>query len=125
MESSNSTSGPKICPIHRPGHSAEECLLLKSAIVNGKKDYLDRKNKRKRFDKKKSFTTEEVNVLLQAARSESVTHALKVHRTVTNPSRKVQFHTQSDLQEQVEKLKLYRDQQPKEAKNSSDSEDSH
>ncbi len=101
-DSSNSNSGSKICPIHGPGHSAEECLLLKSAIANGKKDYLDRKNDRKRFDKKKSFTTEEVNVLLQAARSESVTRALKVHRSVTNPSRTVQFHTQSDLQEQVE-----------------------
>ena len=98
---------------------------MKSAIANGKKDYLDRKNKRKRLDKKKSFTTEEVNVLLQAARSESVTRALKVHRSVTNPSRTVQFHTQSDLQEQVEKLKLYRDQKPKEADDSSDSEDSH
>ena len=106
------------------GHSAEECLLLKSAIANGTKDYLDRKNKCKRHEKK-LFTTEEVNILLQAARSESVTRALKVDRTVTNPSRKVQFHTQSDLQEQVEKLKLYRDQKPKEADDSSDSEDSH
>ena len=69
--------------------------------------------------------TEEVNVLLQAAHLELVTCALKVNRTVTNPSRKVQFHTQSDLQEQVEKLKLYRDQQREEAGNSSDSEDSH
>ena len=124
MDSPNFTSGLKICPIHGPGHSAEECLLLKSAIANSKKDYLDRKNKRKRYEKK-LFTTEEVNVLLQAAHSESVTCALKVHRTVTNPSRKVQFHTESDLQEQVEKLKLYRDQQPEEAGNSSDSDDSH
>ena len=45
---------------------------------------------------------------------------------MTNLSRKVQFHhTDSDLQEQVEKLKLYREQQPNEdAGSSSDSSNS-
>ena len=117
----------KICPIHGPGHSADECNLLKSAIAAGKQDVLNRKIKRQKFSNqknKKTFTTEEVNVLLESARSESVNRALKVHKTVTNPSRcRVKFQsTTSDLQEQVDRLKLYRGSKEHGEESSSESE---
>ena len=120
-------STTKICPIHGLGHSADECHLLKTAIASGKKDFLARKAKRTKFSSnknKKTFTTEEVNVLLDNARSESVNRALKVHKTVINPSGcRVRFQsTTSDLQEQVDKLKIYRDSKGDGEESSSESE---
>ena len=55
LEVRNSSHNSKVCPIHGPGYSADECYLLKNAIANGKKDYLEHKNKHKWYDKK--FTT--------------------------------------------------------------------
>ena len=104
-----SHSHNKNCPIHGPGHSADECHLLKNSICNGKKNYLDCRNKKRRYEKKQ-FTTEEVNVLIQAARAASSKTTLQVHRTATKPAKKIQFQEpETDLLEQVEKLHLYRE----------------
>ena len=62
-----------------------------------------------------------MSVLIAEACETAVTRALSVHKKVTSPvkKRKVSFHTQQgdetldadDIQEQVEALKLYRDEQ--------------
>ena len=58
------------------------------------------------------FTKEQVNVLINSACELAVNHALKTHAKVTNKRRKVQSVSsddETDLQEQVDQLKLYRD----------------
>ena len=56
----------KYCPIHGYGsHTAEECILLKTAISNGKKSYLSRKKQFKPNDKK-SYSKQEVSVMIHS-----------------------------------------------------------
>ena len=48
--------------------------------------------------------------MIQAARAASSKATLQVHRTATKPAKKIQFQEpETDLQEQVEKLHLYRE----------------
>ena len=67
--------------------------------------------------------------MISSACEQAVNCAMKVHAQVTNKRRKVHFHAsdvdhsldEDDLQDQVNKLKIYRDEANKEDKNSDDS----
>ena len=130
--------GQKYCPIHgHCSHSAAECTLLKSAIANGKKQYLDKKNSYKNRSTnrdKSNFSKQEVNVMISSACEQAVNRALKVHTSVTSKRRRMHLHTKTvdettaekDIQQQVEQLKLYRDnkEEGETETSSSSSEDS-
>ena len=77
--------GQKYCPIHgHCSHTAENCVLLKTAITNGKKAYLAKQNRHTKSEDKQTYTKNEINVMINNACSEAVTRALKVHTSVIN-----------------------------------------
>ena len=128
----SSEKGKKYCPVHGwCSHTAEECILLKDAISNGKKKYTEKKSKfPSRSDKK--FSKQEVSVMISSACDQAVNRALEVHQAVTSKKRKVSFHTAegdetldaTDIQQQVEGLKLYRETKNSDADDGSSSESS-
>jgi len=93
-------------------------VSLKDTISNGKRKYTEKKNKFS-SGKDRSFSKQEVSVMIANACKTAVTRALSVHRKVVSPNkkRKISFHTAqgdealdaNDLQQQVEALKLYRE----------------
>lgn len=126
--------GKKYCPIHGYcAHSAEQCTSLKDTIAKGKRQYTNKLlelKKNKPSGKDKSFSKEEVAVMISSACKTAVNRALSVHRTATTSSkRKVQFHAPEgditldtkDIQQQVDALKLYRDSNAPVGDDSSDS----
>ena len=92
----------------------------KDAISNGKRKYTEARRKYS-GGKDKSFSKQEVSVMIAEACETAVTRALSVHKKVIAPikKRKISFHTPqgdetldaNDIQEQVESLKLYREDQ--------------
>ena len=116
-ESDKSEKGKWYCPVHRwCSHTAEDCILLKDAISNGKRKYQDKKS----GGKDKSFSKQEVSVMIASACETAVNCALSVQKQVQNYShkkRKISFHTgkgdehlnEEDIQQQIERLQLYRD----------------
>ena len=130
-ESDKSQGGKKYCPVHGwCSHTAEDCILLKDAISNGKRKYQDKK---KSGGKDKSFSKQEVSVMIASACETAVNRALSVQKQVqgySNKKRKISFHSadgdvelnEKDVQEQVERLQIYRDKNDESS--SSDSSDS-
>ena len=118
FELSKDQKDKKYCPIHGYcNHTAEDCIHLKTAIANGKKSYLEKKNSFKKNSSpkdKSNFTKEQVNVLINSACNLAVNRALKAQAMIAKSTkrRKVQSVSsddETDLQEQVDQLKLYRD----------------
>ena len=127
-ESGKSKDGKKYCPVHGwCSHTAEDCILLKDAISNGKRKYNDKKSS---GGKDKSFSKQEVSVMIASACETAVNRALSVQKQVqgySHKKRQVSFHTpdgdatlkENDVEEQVKRLKIYRDKN--EESSSSDS----
>ena len=107
--------GNKYCPIHGwCSHTADECILLKNAIQDGKQKYSSKRQKLSRTKTGQSFSKQEVSVMILSACNQTVNRALKI---ATSKGNSVHFHQTEDdasvetdeLQEQVNQLQLYRD----------------
>ena len=136
-KSESSEKGQKYCPVHGwCSHTAEDCVALKDAISSGKRKYTEKRQKTSggsdKTYSKQNYSKQELNVMISSACDLAVDRAFKAAKAATSEKRQVTFHTSeststvntTDIQQQVDQLKLYRDKDHNSDNESSSSESS-